>query len=619
MRQKSDMTEFQDFKVQKNPNYFGHFKHRVFANVPIWLKELPENSVAFFDECSHMGGALFHKNGFICKRHGWTYSELGENLIPKSPGLTRVEIIHEDSNQIVLRLKKKSHFETEKLDRPLKISVLSHACLLMEYEKKKILFDPWLTGQAYYGSWFLEPDSHINPEDLKVDAIIITHPHPDHFHLETLNSMDKSVPIFFPGFPSRIIEKGLESIGWKNLNSMPWDCEFEATENIFLRFLQPRSLWEDSATLLKVVKEKTYFTWLNLVDAGSVIDEYLIPDLDLLTSAFDQGASGYPLTWTQISEKNQIAILEEQRNQTVISLPTKSKKLRAQHFLPFAGHWRLGLPEHESYRDLIPHTSFEQLEESFENIAPDTKFLGLLPGDSYDFYSGATTENEKSNQVQKAHNIGSPEVSESKLTPDQIDDFSCYMNELIDLCEIYDSETVEFCVEVENTNYRESFLFGTKSKEKVVIEVTIPARIFIMLANRSANWDHVAIGYWGRWRRTPNTYPANFMRLLQVGIPDRYKIENRMGFDSGNQLLETSIAELLEKNPSEVTQLFTRAGLPCGACNLTNAETLGQAIKIHGVDLSSKSWFMRELAAASEFEESKLANINAPIEREEKV
>jgi hypothetical protein len=598
------MTEFQDFTFLKNPNNFGRFIKQAISNVPIWLKELPQNSEAFFDECAHMGGSLSHNNGFVCKSHGWTFSETGLNLNSKSPGLRRVEIVQEDSSKIIFRLNKKTPFQTEKIDSELKISVLSHACLLLEYRSKKILFDPWLSGSAYYGSWFLEPDIGVHASELEVDAIVITHPHPDHFHLDTLSLMDKSTPIYFPGYPSRIIDKGLQSIGWENLNSKPWDCEFEVLEDIFLHFLQPRSLWEDSATLLRVINEKTIFTWLNLVDAGSVIDEYLIPELDLLSSAFDQGASGYPLTWTQISTKNQVAILEEQRNQTLINLPAKSKQLQARHFLPFAGHWKLGLSEHKKYAELIPHTSFEQLEKSFSQIAPDTKFLGLLPGMTYDFYSAHTSELiEKKETLSDIKSIELSNV-QAEVTIRDIEAFSSLMKELIQLSEIFDTENVTFCVGVDEINYKQDFHFGQESADNIRIEVTIPVRIFIMLANRTANWDHVSIGYWGTWRRTPNTYPANFMRLLQVGKPDRYisKIDNLI--DRTDMVLEKSIAELMEKNPKEVRQLLTKVGLPCGACSLTNSETLGQAIRMHRVDLSFKPWFMRELLAASNYEAS---------------
>lgn len=592
------MLNFVDLVFQKNPKNFGEFRRLVIENVPIWLKELPNDSVAFFDECAHMGGALSYKNGFVCKSHGWTYSEFGDNLTPKSPGLRHVEILAEDSSKIIFRLSKKKSFETEKLDSELMLSVLSHACLLFEYKSKRILFDPWLEGPTYYGSWFLEPDLGMHAEMLNVDAIVITHPHPDHFHLKTLELMDKSTPIYFPGFPSKIIENGLMTIGWENVNAVPWGCEFEVSENIFLQFLQPRSLWEDSATLLRATNNKTVFTWLNLVDAGSVIDDFLVPELDLLSSAFDQGASGYPLTWTQISEKNQISILEEQRAQNLLNLPTKTRQLRARNFLPFAGHWKLGLNEHKRFAELIPHTSLDQLDESFNRIAPDTKFLKLMPGMSYEFQSGQISKFIDQKNPHREEKNYVLEMLEAPVLESDLELFARFMNELIQYSKIYDSENVEFCVEVEEIGYKESFMFGTESAERIKIEVAISTRIFLMLANRVANWDHVSIGYWGSWKRTPNRYPANFMRLLQVGRPERYSSQIEVDNQLSNHLLELTMAELIEKNPSELVHLFTRAGLPCGACNLVNTETLAQALRIHRVDLASKPWFIRELAAA---------------------
>jgi hypothetical protein len=56
-------------------------------------------------------------------------------------------------------------------------------------------------------------------------------------------------------------------------------------------------MWEDSAVLVKVLDDSTDFVWLNQVDAGAPYDIENLDRIDLLSSAFDQGASGYPLTW----------------------------------------------------------------------------------------------------------------------------------------------------------------------------------------------------------------------------------------------------------------------------------------------------------------------------------
>jgi CMP-N-acetylneuraminate monooxygenase len=223
------------------------------------------------------------------------------------------------------------------------------------------LFDPWIFGPSYYGSWHLDPKPVIDQTDLKPSAIIITHPHPDHFHLETLKRIDPNTPIYFPNFPSNFIENGLSEINWKNTYPVSWDEKIDISKNLSIKFIRHRSMWEDSAVLTTVNDGGVIFQWINLVDAGSVIDEFSLPDLDLISSAFNQGASGYPLTWSHLKSNSKIKILEEQKKQTLSLLPSRSKRLNAKYFLPFAGHWRLGLPQHQIYDVDIPRTDFSEI------------------------------------------------------------------------------------------------------------------------------------------------------------------------------------------------------------------------------------------------------------------
>ena len=55
-----------------------------------------------------------------------------------------------------------------------------------------ILCDPWLVDGEFYGSWCIFPSLTIKPEDFdNVDAIYISHIHPDHFSVKTLKRMNK--------------------------------------------------------------------------------------------------------------------------------------------------------------------------------------------------------------------------------------------------------------------------------------------------------------------------------------------------------------------------------------------------------------------------------------------
>ncbi|MFA6077221.1 MAG: MBL fold metallo-hydrolase [Candidatus Paceibacterota bacterium] len=59
----------------------------------------------------------------------------------------------------------------------MKIRKLGHCCLVIEINGKKIMTDP--------GSYTVEEQSR----ESNVDLILITHEHPDHFHLESLKKI----------------------------------------------------------------------------------------------------------------------------------------------------------------------------------------------------------------------------------------------------------------------------------------------------------------------------------------------------------------------------------------------------------------------------------------------
>jgi CMP-N-acetylneuraminate monooxygenase len=588
------------FRIHKNDFELEHFTRIRLNNVDLWLCVREKNSVIFYDECAHMGGRLYYKKGFVCNQHGWTFLSDGSNVNQGSPGLRRPKVKFEDNECIEIEMQTKPSQLKVPLVRPLTVEVISHACLLLTYDTKRILFDPWIFGPAYYGSWHLFPEPQISAKDLDVDAIVITHPHPDHFHLETLRQLDSEIPIYFPRFPSRIIENGLSEIGWKNIKPSGWNESIEVDENFKLSFIRPRSNWEDSATLFSIEDNGCVFSWLNLVDAGSVLDPQSIPEIDLLSSAFDQGASGYPLTWNHIGESAKKGILAEQKKQTLAMLSSRAVQFTPKYFLPFAGHWRLGLPEHQIYADKIPHTTFKEIDANFLANAPETIVLGVTPGNRFDFLKKEVTSSSinfvKFNSKFRATQI--LRAKQDLASGILISEFEKKMEGLTQNSEAFRVEKVNFKVLVPELNYVGCFPFASLDSldaDPIEISVEVPLDIFALYAEGSANWDHIAIGYWGVWDRSSNVYPANFMRLLQAGRATPYS--NRSFFDSksDDRLLEASIADLLETHFESVSSILNRAGLPCISCTRTNGETLRNALEIHSVDLSANPWIISEL------------------------
>jgi L-ascorbate metabolism protein UlaG (beta-lactamase superfamily) len=73
---------------------------------------------------------------------------------------------------------------------------LSHASILVKLNNKNFLFDPVLAKPPHLGSWLFYPEMKIDKCLLKVDGVFISHQHQDHFDIDFLKLLPKTVPIF---------------------------------------------------------------------------------------------------------------------------------------------------------------------------------------------------------------------------------------------------------------------------------------------------------------------------------------------------------------------------------------------------------------------------------------
>jgi hypothetical protein len=158
------------------------------------------------------------------------------------------------------------------------------------------------------------------------------------------------------------------------------------------------------------------------------------------------------------------------------------------------------------------------------------------------------------------------------------------------------SEHVVFTVSVEGTDCSVTTVFGLSEVPPIVLSVRIPRRMAELLIDGgpTVTWNHIDIGYWGRWKRDSDKYPSNFMRLLQLGYVAEMASQREMEED---QVLSLSVAEIIQANPDFASKVLGRAGLPCISCQHQVSETLGQAMKIHAVGASQKSLAVSELSA----------------------
>ncbi|HVB55195.1 MAG TPA: MBL fold metallo-hydrolase [Candidatus Acidoferrales bacterium] len=103
----------------------------------------------------------------------------------------------------------------------MKVTLVSHASVIIESHGLRIWTDPWLRGKVFNQSWSLFPPAAFDPAVLDgIDYLWISHIHPDHFHIPSLNSLPpdfkRRVKVLFQDNHADQVFEVLEKCGYKN-------------------------------------------------------------------------------------------------------------------------------------------------------------------------------------------------------------------------------------------------------------------------------------------------------------------------------------------------------------------------------------------------------------------
>ena len=98
----------------------------------------------------------------------------------------------------------------------MQLKYINSASVLISEDDTSIICDPWLVDGEYYGSWYIYPPLKVKPQDFdNVNAIYISHMHPDHFSIKTLEKMNKKIPVYIHKFAYDMLRKGIENLGFE--------------------------------------------------------------------------------------------------------------------------------------------------------------------------------------------------------------------------------------------------------------------------------------------------------------------------------------------------------------------------------------------------------------------
>tara|TARA_X000000950_G_scaffold288388_1_gene404885 strand:- start:29353 stop:30732 length:1380 start_codon:yes stop_codon:yes gene_type:complete len=119
----------------------------------------------------------------------------------------------------------------------MKVKYFSHASFQIITKKNtKILTDPWASNPIYGNTLCLFPQLNIKKDEyLDQDYIYISHDHPDHLCLNTMDLFNKKIKIIIRKYKSPfIIKQKLSKLGFKNIIELDDEETFELKEDFNL-------------------------------------------------------------------------------------------------------------------------------------------------------------------------------------------------------------------------------------------------------------------------------------------------------------------------------------------------------------------------------------------------
>lgn len=446
----------------------------------------------------------------------------------------------------------------------MKVQYLTDACVLIEYQGKRLLCDPWLSESICYGGLYHYPPLNIDIEDYTdVDCIYISHIHQDHLDPETLKFFAKDTPIVIHSYAEKFVLKRLHSLGFTNVKEVnhkgkyyikkDFSIEILAADNcdpkICYKFFgcQVSQSYEYSLQIdsMAVIKGGNYVV-VNTNDCPYELSHTMNPyikenygDIDLLMTSYN-AASPYPQSFDNFSNEEKLIEKEKIRHKCLDRAVNYCRDLQPNFVLPFAAQRVIGGRNVE----LNKYTATTSIEKVPRDLGEKLKGNNLktnivmLNSESYiDLVKGETSEEfTPPNQRFKHHYIYNIIAEKPYLF--EIEEWFIGSKERINLKPVieiahkrmmakmrksYPGLSIEENIYIDvNQEWVYMFKFeddtvSTIMRDHLVepyLKLNLDYSLFKMILEKKAHWNNAEFGSFITYLRKPNIFNRSIHHII---------------------------------------------------------------------------------------------------------
>jgi len=418
----------------------------------------------------------------------------------------------------------------------LTFEFIGNACgIFTGNEGTRVLCDPWIANGVFEGSWYHYPPLSTTPEDvLNVDAVYVSHLHPDHFD-ERFFNFDKNIPIIALEHGHNFLRRKLLELGYNNLVLVK-DGETvsfkEFTITLFAPFTRNNFHEAEVGNLI----DSAMVIECNGVKAFNANDNTPTPEscaelknrfgtIDLAMINYN-AAGPYPSSFANLSDTEKLIEHVRILDRNIAYMHNLVEALTPRMVLPFAGAYILG--GHLSrLNDYLGTTTWDVCAQKLNEIGlsittvvrlREHDVLNIESGESSPEYAPINPEHMKQyiqeiSQDQYPYELDSMPNSEQIIA--DLETASDRMRQRMIRAGITTDRIVTIEVDGKSIQIHPMFSLETEVNATPRLACSLDLRLLRRILDRVSHWNNAEIGCHVEFNRVPNEYQPDLHTALQ--------------------------------------------------------------------------------------------------------